>query len=565
MSWLPKILPKPVIRWLNLELRGTATDPFAKVFHASPDWIVITRLSDSMIVEANQGFEDLSGYSAREAIGNPISKFNIWVDPQKRVDIVEQLKRDGMVRHVQTRARRRDGSIRDFDVSVTLISVDDKVHSHAVWVCRDITAARLAAEYVRDSESRFSMLFSLSPVPMCYSNAANQFATTHWNDAWFATFGFDPVSSQGKNGAELNIWVDPQDRQRILDMVKTQQSHSQMDTLLRRADGVIRQVSVATRLLLATDDPLLVSTYIDITEREESRKKIETLNAELESRVVERTAELRTANQELSQTLETLQLAQDQLVQSEKLAALGSLVAGVSHELNTPIGNGLTVASSLEHRVQVFSQLIDAGMRRSDLQSFVDETRLAAEIITRNLSRAGHLVSSFKQVAVDQTSSQRRSFALNSLVSEILLTLNAVVRKYTCTIVVNIPPAIVLESYPGPLGQVLTNLINNALSHGFEPQDVGTLSISAELQNDRWVELSVRDTGKGIHPDNLHRIFEPFFTTRLGQGGSGLGLHIVHNIVGGILGGQIKVDSTPGAGTEFRLTLPRVAPKRSPD
>ena len=311
---------------------------------------------------------------------------------------------------------------------------------------------------------------------------------------------------------------------------------------------------------------MLVSSYVDITEHEESRKKIESLNAQLENRVAERTAELQRANLELSSTLETLRLAKDQLVQSEKLAALGALVAGVSHELNTPIGNGLTVASALEHRVEVFTQLMDAGMRRSDLQSFVDETRFAAEIITRNLSRAGHLVSSFKQVAVDQTSSQRRSFSLVSLVSEIVLTLNAVIKKYSCQITVQIPPNIVLESYPGPLGQVLTNLINNALVHGFEPQDLGDIVIQAEvLQTGAFVQLTVRDTGKGIASENQRRIFEPFFTTRLGQGGSGLGLHIVHNIVGGVLGGKIKVDSTHSKGTEFRMTLPLVAPQHLHD
>ena len=311
---------------------------------------------------------------------------------------------------------------------------------------------------------------------------------------------------------------------------------------------------------------MLVSSYVDITEHEESRKKIESLNAQLETRVAERTAELQRANLELSSTLETLRLAKDQLVQSEKLAALGALVAGVSHELNTPIGNGLTVASALEHRVEVFTQLMDAGMRRSDLQSFVDETRFAAEIITRNLSRAGHLVSSFKQVAVDQTSSQRRSFSLVSLVSEIVLTLNAVIKKYSCQIKVQIPPNIVLESYPGPLGQVLTNLINNALVHGFEPQDLGDIVIQAEvLQTGAFVQLTVRDTGKGIASENQRRIFEPFFTTRLGQGGSGLGLHIVHNIVGGVLGGKIKVDSTHSKGTEFRMTLPLVAPQHLHD
>ena len=565
MSLLTTILPKRVIRWLNLELRGTATDQFARVFHASPDWIVITRLSDSMIVEANQGFEDLSGYSAREAIGNPISKFNIWVNPQQRADIVEQLKRDGIVRHVQTRARRRDGEVRDFDVSVTLIAVDGKAHSHAVWVCRDITAARVAAESLRDSESRFSMLFSLSPVPMCYSNARNEFSTTQWNNAWFTTFGFDPEACQGKTGTELNIWVNPQDRQAILDMAATGKAQSHMETLLRRADGVIRQVSVSTRFLIDAESPLLVSTYMDITEREESRLKIEAMNAELESRVMERTAELRTTNQELSQTLETLRRAKDQLVQSEKLAALGALVAGVSHELNTPIGNGLTVASALEHRVEEFAQKIDAGLRRSDLQSFVEEARFAAEIITRNLGRAGSLVSSFKQVAVDQTSSQRRVFSLNSLVSEIVMTLSAVTKKYTCAVLVDVPTDIMLESYPGPLGQVLTNLINNALLHGFEPKDAGSITITAASGSDDTVQLTVVDTGRGIAPENLRRIFEPFFTTRLGQGGSGLGLHIVHNIVGGVLGGQIKAASEPGAGTRFSLILPRVAPQHAND
>lgn len=565
MGLLTSLLPTRVIRWLSLEQRGTATDRFARVFHASPDWIVITRLADSLIVEANQGFEDLSGYSAHEAIGQPISKFNIWVNPQKRAEIIERLKNDGIVRHVQTQARRRDGTVRDFDVSVTLISVDDRVNSHAVWVCRDITAARLAAESLRDSESRFSMLFSLSPVPMCYSNAENKFSTTQWNDSWFTTFGFDPGACQGKNGSELNIWVNPQDRQDILDMVTSGGSQNQIETLLRRADGVIRQVSVATRLLVEAEKPLLVSTYIDITEREESRLKIETLNAELESRVMERTAELSATNLELSQTLETLQLAKDQLVQSEKLAALGALVAGVSHELNTPIGNGLTVASTLEHRVREFTQKIDGGLRRSDLQNFVEDARFAAEIITRNLDRAGHLVSSFKQVAVDQTSSQRRVFSLNSLVSEIVLTLSAVWKKYTCAVVVEVPEDLLMESYPGPLGQVLTNLINNALLHGFELKDTGSITISATPGANDTVHLAMRDTGKGIAVENLHRIFEPFFTTRLGQGGSGLGLHIVHNIVGGVLGGQIKVVSEPGGGAEFSLVLPRVAPQHASD
>ena len=196
------------------------------------------------------------------------------------------------------------------------------------------------------------------------------------------------------------------------------------------------------------------------------------------------------------------------------------------------------------------------------LQDFLENARQAADIITRNLVRAGALVTSFKQVAVDQTSSQRRTFELASVVSEILLTLGAVIKKTRCHIAVNVPANILLESYPGPLGQVISNLITNALVHAFEPDTSGDIVIHAELQaNGNFVELSVRDNGLGIPPENQRRIFDPFFTTRLGQGGSGLGLHIVHNIVGGVLGGKIKVHSTLGQGTEFCMTLPIVAPQ----
>lgn len=565
MGLLAALLPQVVTRWLNNSSWGSSSDRFARVFYASPDWIVISRLSDGLIVEANQGFETLSGYSAEEAIGKNMSKFNIWVHPEQREHIVSQLTTHGIVRNAHAKARRRDGALRDFEVSATLIAVDGDVKSHAVWISRDVTDALRAVAALRESESRFSLLFEQSPIPMCFTSAHNQFGTTQWNQAWFENFGFDSVRDQGKTGAELKVWVYPQDREQLVSMLQRRQTHSHVETSMRRADGQVRTVAVSTRLFLDTQNPLLVSTYVDITERVESRSKIEMLNAELESRVAARTTELQTMNLELSQTLDTLRMAKDQLVQSEKLAALGALVAGVSHELNTPIGNGLTVASALEHKVTEFEKKIDGGLRRSDLLDFVQETGFAAEIITRNLERAGHLISSFKQVAVDQTSSLRRAFSLDSLVAEILLTLNAVVKKYACEVVIDVQPDIMLESYPGPLGQVLTNLITNALVHGFDTEDAGTITISAVSVTQATVQLVVRDTGRGIAPENMHRIFEPFFTTRLGQGGSGLGLHIVHNMVGGVLGGQIKAVSEPGRWSEFIVVLPKVAPQHIHD
>jgi len=183
----------------------------------------------------------------------------------------------------------------------------------------------------------------------------------------------------------------------------------------------------------------------------------------------------------------------------------------------------------------------------------------------RNLHRAADLVNSFKQVAIDQTSSQRRSFSLAEVVSEILLTLWPMIRKSPFNIEQSIPGDINFDSYPGPLGQVLTNLINNALLHGFEGRNQGTIMITARENDDGLIELAVSDDGVGIPASHLNRIFDPFFTTKLGAGGSGLGLNITHNVVTGVLGGRVRVQSAVGVGTTFTLILPKVAPHKQAD
>jgi len=555
-----KLLPSTIRRRILTAL-GSGDDKFARVFQTSPDWIVITRLSDSVIVEANLGFQAISGYSPQEVMGKPIKDFNVWAYPEQRTVLVEELMRVGYARDRAVVMRRRDGALRDCTVNCMLIAVDGKTHSHAVWVARDMTESIQAERALVESEARFSRLFELSPVPMCYASDSNGYATTQWNEAWFKSFGFDPANAQGKTGRSLNIWVNPDDRDRLLGMAKRGEMAGEMEVQMRTASGSLRWFWLSTRVFTESQRTLFVSSYFDITERKHAQEQVEELNSQLERRVAHRTAELQKTNQELSQTLETLRVAKDQLVQSEKLAALGSLVAGVAHELNTPIGNGLTVASSLEDRVKEFSAVLEKGVKRSELQTFVNDTRLAAEILERNLARAGALVADFKQVAVDQTSSQRRQFALHAFVSEVLTTLNPSVRKSGCVIQKDIPPDLTLNSYPGPLGQVLTNLINNAMVHGFVAGQKGVITVSARAVANGLLELSVHDTGQGIKNQDLNRVFEPFFTTRLGQGGSGLGLHIVHNIVTGILGGTIDVQSVAGQGSTFTLIVPVNAPE----
>ena len=291
---------------------------------------------------------------------------------------------------------------------------------------------------------------------------------------------------------------------------------------------------------------------------------LQSLNVELESRVEQRTADLARANRELSAAMETLKMAQGELVRSEKLAALGNLVGGVAHELNTPIGNGVMAVSTVYDHVCEFRRRMESGLWRPSLEAFVDRVERGSEIAVRNLERANELLASFKQVAIDQASAQRRQFVLSEVVDEILLTLQPTFKRTSFKLRCQIPGELMMDSYPGPLGQVLTNLLTNALLHGFEGRDGGQVDITAERQDDGRVCLEVADDGVGIAPNMLGRIFDPFVTSKLGRGGNGLGLHIVWNTVTAVLGGSISVDSKPDRGTRFRIILPVVAPSPRP-
>lgn len=259
-----------------------------------------------------------------------------------------------------------------------------------------------------------------------------------------------------------------------------------------------------------------------------------------------------------------LKTAQTQLVEQEKMAALGSLVAGVAHELNTPIGNSLLVASTLLDRGRAFTkQMALGGLRRSELEQHCQANEESSLLLVRSLDTAAQLITSFKQLAVDQTSEQRREFHLHTLCNEIAQTLGNRLRREGHELRLDVPQALALDSFPGPLGQVLTNLILNAVIHGLEGRRDGVLQLSAEALEGERIRLVFSDNGRGISGEHLARVFDPFFTTKLGQGGSGLGLHISYNIVHSVLGGSIEVSSAPGEGARFEIILPTVAPLRA--
>jgi signal transduction histidine kinase len=275
--------------------------------------------------------------------------------------------------------------------------------------------------------------------------------------------------------------------------------------------------------------------------------------------------ELRAAKEKAENALAELREAQQSLIDAEKLAALGGLVAGVAHEVNTPIGMSLTVASSLAHRCKLFAaEVKEAPLRRSRLDQFVEANSEAALQLVANLQRAAELIQSFKQVAVDRSNAERRQFDLREATDQILASLRPALKKSPLALSIEIPAGIALDSYPGAFGQVLTNLCLNAATHGFPNGRTGKLCIEAR-QLGRNVELVVSDDGVGMAADVQRQAFNPFFTTRRNQGGTGLGLHITYNLVTQQLGGHISLQSKQGTGTTFRITLPRTAPGERPE
>jgi signal transduction histidine kinase len=249
------------------------------------------------------------------------------------------------------------------------------------------------------------------------------------------------------------------------------------------------------------------------------------------------------------------------LIETERLAALGSLVAGVAHEISSPIGTSLTIASTLAHRSADFRDQIEASkVRRALVVEFADGSRSAADQLVANLQRAGGLVQSFKQVAADRSSDDRRAFDLRLATEQVIASARSRIAKSQSSLAIEIPSDIVMNSFPGPYGQVLTNLVFNAVTHGFTNGPGGHMLIQARRLGMEQVEIIFSDDGSGIPEDVQRRVFDPFFTTRRAQGNTGLGLYIVHNLVTQQLGGKITLASAPGKGTTIRMTLPLLAP-----
>ena len=350
-----------------------------------------------------------------------------------------------------------------------------------------------------------------------------------------------------------------------------------IQTLVRLVQRITRQKDFSNRaepngireldILIEAFNGMLERTQGHIQRQADAENEYRTLNISLEEKVNQRTLALKEANAELIQTLEKLHQFQRQMVQNEKMASLGDMVAGVAHEVNTPIGLGVTASTMMLDRLgDLRKGFEEKTLKASALAKFINESEENLNIIYRNLNRAAELISSFKQVAVDQSSENNRIFSFAKLMEEILMSMRPKLKRVNHEINIHCADDLYIESKAGPINQIMINLIMNSIIHGFEFIEKGTIDIDIVMLDDKKVCITFKDNGEGIPEQLRKRIFDPFVTTKRGQGGSGLGMHLVYNLVTQALNGSISVQSETGKGVEFKIIFPvkRVNPATLP-
>jgi len=367
------------------------------------------------------------------------------------------------------------------------------------------------------------------------------------NQAWAKMHGYEQSDLIGKH---ISFFYSEEEFQTqvISFMQKVEAEGAYAGEIRHKKKNGDRFISMMTATLLkeiSHKQTRIMTVARDITERKKQEKEL-----------IEARDESEEANKALQESLQLIKRTQQHLVESEKMASLGGLVAGVAHEINTPVGVGVTASSFLEDKTKLFKRsVIDGRLKRSDLEKYLKVASESSSIIHKNLNRAADLIKSFKQVAVDQSGEVKRKFKLKQYTAELFISLRPKIKKTPHKIRFNCPEDLEIDSYPGIYSQIITNFIMNSLNHGFEEGEEGLITIDIKTDG-RELLIEYIDDGKGMEKETLKKIFDPFFTTSRGLGGTGLGMHIVYNLVTLTLGGKIKCFSRPGEGTTFLIRIP---------
>ncbi|MDB5604771.1 MAG: putative sensor histidine kinase with a domain [Bradyrhizobium sp.] len=522
-----------------------AEESYRKLFEGSVDGIYVTTPAGALL-NANPALARMMGYETPDDLIRGIEDIahNVYVHPAARAEYQSLMERDGVVREFEYQVRQRSGAILWLSDSATVVRDDSGEVIRYEGTVRDITDQKRAEDAI--AEGRRLLQQVIDTVPAVINVKDKQLRYVLMNRYMAGIFDIEPADAIGHTTTDLMSRygarkTDENDR-RVLEAGRGLGFYEEeyLDS-----SGNLRQWLVNKLPLLDADGEIenIVTVALDIGERK---------RGELEMRKAKDAAEA---------ALRNLRETQNSLIEAEKLAALGRLVAGVAHEVNNPVGISLTVASSLERKTALFAGEVARGdLRRSRLNEFLETSRDASSQLVANLNRAAELIQSFKQVAADRNYSDQRSFDLGDLTEQVVMSLRPGLRKHHLTLNVDCQPNLTMNSYPGPYGQVLTNLFLNAVAHAFPDGRPGAVDIQVRESGKDNVEIIFADDGCGMSLDVRRRAFDPFFTTRRDQGGTGLGLHIVYSIVTNRLGGRLDLDSQPGRGTRIQIILPRIAP-----
>jgi len=522
-----------------------AEESYRKLFEGSVDGIYVTTPAGQLL-DANPALARIMGYDTSDDLIRDIGDITqtIYVDPQARAEYQSRMERDGTVREFEYQVRHRDGSVRWLSDSGAAVRDENGFIVRYEGVVRDITDQRRAEEAIAEGRRLLQLVVDTVPAVINVKNADLRYVLM--NRYMAGVFGIEPAEAIGRTTSDLmsryGAAKTEESDKRVLESGKELGFYEEE---YEDSSGVMRQWLVNKLPIRGADGRIenIVTVALDIGDRKRGEQ------------------EMRRAKDAAEAALRNLRETQNSLIEAEKLAALGRLVAGVAHEVNNPIGISLTVASSLERKIAAFASEVKRGdLRRSSLNDFVETNRDAASQLVANLNRAAELVQSFKQVAADRNYSDKRIFDLGELTEQVVMSLRPGLRKQNVTLTVDCEPNLMMDSYPGPYGQVLTNLFLNSLAHAFPDGEGGAVDINVRGVSQNKVEILFSDDGCGMSPDVRRKAFDPFFTTRRDQGGTGLGLHIVYNIVTNRLGGRLDLDSGSGKGTRVHIVLPRVAP-----
>lgn len=523
---------------------------FETVFRHSKDGLAIFK--DGIFVDCNQSMLDLVDLEKKEQfVGqgpvhfSPEYQFDGRRSAEKALELINRCYDEGSLRFEWIHTKST-GVPFWCEVILTKMVLDGEEVLHTNW--RDISEKKQLELKLAEQKESFETLFNESMDGLAIFDGQQYIDC---NKAFLTMFCFqrkeDVIGIHPKNISPTFQPDGRSSKDAALELIKScmDKGSVRFEWLHQKSNGTVFWTEVIIIKVTLNGADCIYAIIRDISEKKE-----------LEFQIYERNAELDQSNRDLQHTIQNLKQTQDKLVESEKMASLGSLVAGVSHEINTPVGVGLMGITQFIDETKAIRKSYQQGELDEEMfEAYLNSATELSQIINKNLERTAHLVKSFKQIAVDQTSEEERNINLKDYLDEIIFSLSSVARKSKVSIKVDCDDNYNVVTNPGLLSQLLTNLIINSITHGFSDSTAGNIEIALRELTDKKFSISYKDDGKGIKKEDLPKIFEPFFTTNRANGGTGLGLNVTYNIVTNALGGTIRCRSEENKGVEFTIVF----------